>query len=79
MSYVRQTINSEKLSGIIDLPASLAHQVVEVLILPLETNHFDEPRKSVFGCLAKYANPDLVEKERDAWQNAARDEHGCSR
>jgi hypothetical protein len=44
MSYVRQTINSEKLSGIIDLPASLANQIVEVLILPLETNHFDEKR-----------------------------------
>jgi hypothetical protein len=77
MNYVRQTINSEKLSGIIDLPASLANQIVEVLILPLETNHFEAPRKSAFGCLAKYANPGLIEKERDAWQNAARDEHGA--
>jgi hypothetical protein len=78
MSYVRQTINSEKLVGIIDLPASMAHQIVEVLILPLETNHFDRPLKSAFGCLAKYANPDLIEKERDAWQNAAWEKHGSS-
>lgn len=78
MSYVRQTINSEKLSGIIDLPASLANQIVEVLILPLETSHFGEPRKSAFGCLAKYANPDLIGKERDAWQNSVRDKHGVS-
>jgi hypothetical protein len=78
MSYVRQTINSEKLSGIIDLPASMANQIVEVLILPLETNHFSGPRKSAFGCLAKYANPGLIEKERGAWQNAVRDKHGAS-
>jgi hypothetical protein len=79
MSYVRQAINSEKLSGIIDLPASLAHQIVEVLVLPLGTDHCDEPRKSAFGCLAKYANPGLIEKERGAWQNAMRDKHDASR
>jgi hypothetical protein len=78
MSYVRQTINSEKLSGIIDLPASLANQIVEILILPLEAEHFDESRKSAFGCLAKYANPDMIEKERDVWQNAVRGKHGAS-
>jgi hypothetical protein len=76
MSYVRQTINSEKLAGIIDLPASMAHQIVEVLILPLETEHFDKPLKSASGCLAKYANPDLIEKERGAWRNAVRGKHG---
>jgi hypothetical protein len=78
MSYVRQTIDSEKLSGIIDLPASLSHQMVEVLILPLETNHFAESRKSAFGYLAKYANPDSIGKERGAWQNAVRDKHDAS-
>jgi hypothetical protein len=56
----------------------LANQIVEVLILPLETNHFDEKRKSAFGCLAKYANPGLIEKESGAWQNAVWDEHGAS-
>jgi hypothetical protein len=78
MSYVRQTIDSERLSGIIDLPASLSHQMVEVLVLPLGTNHFDESRKSAFGCLAKYANPDLIGKERDVWQKAVRNKHDAS-
>jgi hypothetical protein len=83
MAYVRQTINSEKLSGIIDIPESLAHQTVEVLILPFEENAFEEnlegSGKSAFGCLARYANPDLIVKERDAWQNAARDKHDSAR
>jgi hypothetical protein len=59
MPYARQTIDSDKLSGIIDIPASLAHQIVEVLIMPLEENAFAEPPqvsgKSAFGCLARYA------------------------
>jgi hypothetical protein len=83
VNYVRQTIDSEKLSGIIDLPASLEHQIVEVLVLPLESDFFAGRRresiKSAFGCLARYAKPDLIEKEYDAWQNAVRDKYGPAR
>ncbi|MDR1132772.1 MAG: hypothetical protein LBL05_01340 [Synergistaceae bacterium] len=83
VSYVRQIIDSEKLSGIIDLPASLEHQIVEVLILPLGADSFAEHQresvKSAFGCLARYAKPDLTEKEYDAWQNAARDKYDAAR
>jgi hypothetical protein len=83
MAYVRQTINSEKLSGIIDIPESLAHQTVEVLILPFEENAFEKnlegSGKSTFGCLARHANPDLIVKERGAWQNAAGDKHDAAR
>jgi hypothetical protein len=47
---------SKKLSGIIDLPASLEHQIAEVLVLPLEANSFiehnRESMKSAFGCMA---------------------------
>jgi hypothetical protein len=83
MNFVRQTIDSEKLSGIIDLPASLEHQIVEVLILPLGANSFAEHQresvKSAFGCLARYAKPDLIEKEHDAWQNAVRYKYDAAR
>ncbi|MBO7638631.1 MAG: hypothetical protein J6Y16_02805 [Treponema sp.] len=32
--------------------------------------------KSLRGCLSKYANPDLVPKEKEAWATAMEEKHG---
>ncbi len=32
-------------------------------------------KKSVFGALAKYANPEFWKFEKDAWPNAAAEKH----
>ncbi|OGU10775.1 MAG: hypothetical protein A2075_06375 [Geobacteraceae bacterium GWC2_58_44] len=35
--FVRQTILSDKLEGIVTIPKSLKHRMVEVILLPLDT------------------------------------------
>ena len=36
-SFVRQTILSDKLEGIMTIPKNLKHRMVEVILLPLDT------------------------------------------
>ena len=33
-------------------------------------------KKSLRGCLRKYADPKLRAREKEAWQGAVRDKHG---
>jgi hypothetical protein len=82
MNYVRQTINSDKLLGIVYLPISLVNRTMKIFILPLEADNFvksrENPEKSASGYIAKYANPDLIDIEQNAWENAARGEYGVA-
>jgi len=67
MEFVRTTISSEKLVGIIDIPESLQYKLVEILILPCEDENIqipiDETPKKARGMLANYKNVDLVKEE----------------
>ena len=53
-------------------------QHVEIIIFPLDyaTDH-KEPGNvtSVKGFLHKYANPALIDEEKNAWQNAVKEKH----
>lgn len=76
MDYIRQTVDSDKLSGVFDLPMSLRHKRVDVIILPAESE-VRKPDKtgSAFGCLCEYANPNLIPYEKGAWERAAAEKH----
>ena len=55
-------------------------QNAEIIIIPLgmeDNNNSDEP-KSVMGIFHKYANPDLIKDEKDAWAKAVEKKHGNS-
>ena len=73
MEYVRTTVDSTRLYGIIDVPPKLRVKMVEVIILPLE-NNISETQKtkseSAFGRLKKYADPTLASLEEGAWERA---------
>jgi hypothetical protein len=72
MDYLQETINSESLSKLFDLPPSLRNRKVEVIIRPAETE--TEPKnsgKSAFGCLHRFANPSKIAGEKGAWERAA--------
>ena len=69
MSYVYRTIESNKLSSILDLPLSLIGRKVEVIIRPLPERSATKSG-SAFGCLKKYANPSLIQDESNAWEQA---------
>ena len=71
MEYIRQTIDSEKLSSFLELPLSLRNTKVEIIVLPVQNEIVNTPvlkRGSAFGCLKKYANPTLMENEKGAWE-----------
>ena len=74
MEYIRQTIDSEKLSGFLELPLSLRNTKVEIIVLPAQSetvkNTTTLKRGTAFGCLKKYANPTLIEQEKGAWERA---------
>ena len=67
METVRLTMNSARLTPIIDLPIALHNREVEVIVLPqLEEPKDRKPhseRKSMMGCLREYANPALREQQ----------------
>ena len=79
MEYLRKTINSNTLTPIFNLPPSLQNRSVEVIILPTDSGKNEKiRRKSAKGCLRKYANPDMVPLEKDAWAKAAEEKYADS-
>jgi hypothetical protein len=77
MEYVYQTIESERLTGVFNLPSSLIGKTLEVIILPARDNTGSiKNKKSAFGCLRQYANPELIPLEKGAWERTVVEEYG---
>ena len=71
MEYLRQRVDSNMLGGIFNLPYSLRNKPVEVIILPAEEPKSPgEKSGTAYGCLKKYANPELIPQEEGAWGRA---------
>jgi hypothetical protein len=72
MDYIQETIDSDSLLGIFNVPASLRNKKVEVLVFPAGGNAIPQPLgNSAFGCLKKYADPSKIAGEKGAWERAA--------
>lgn len=72
MSYVREVVEGKELSKIIDLPVSMKNKKVEIIVINYKEKANKTKIKSAAGILAKYANPTLREKEKDAWKNSVK-------
>ena len=72
MEAIRLTLNSALLMPIINLPKTLRDREVEVIVMPksedAKERRHDSERKSMMGCLRQYADPLLMEQEKDAWE-----------
>jgi len=76
MEFVRQTIASEQLSGIFNLPPALRDTRVEVIILPVEDIAKERPRQRVKLGFLKDKVPELPdsffdplpEEDLQAWE-----------
>lgn len=79
MEAIRTVIDSERLATIIDLPDSLRHREVEIIVLPQkEENETGDDRsalRSLKGCLHEYADPSKWEEEEGAWERAAAEKY----
>ncbi len=69
----------------IHIPKEYINQEIEILVLPFsyQQNKFDANQeklhKSLAGSLSKYANPSLIENEKDiAWERVAKDKNALS-
>ena len=73
MEYYRQTINSDELNGIFNLPPLLRNKKVDVIVLPAEDSVMDKPkRKLKLGFVDAPPLPDsffdpLPEEELQLW------------
>lgn len=76
MEVIRKVVDSETIGSVIALPRAFRHKKVEVIVLPFhEKAQVPALRKSYFGLLSKYANPSLIEQEKDAWAEASVEKH----
>jgi hypothetical protein len=75
MEYIRQTIGSDKLSDIFDIPPAMRNKKVEVIILPAERIDAEKSKREIrFGFLKDKVPPlpdsffdPLPEEELQAW------------
>ena len=70
-----QTVENGKVH--LQLPKQFWGQKVEIIVLALPQLDTPAPvqKKSLRGALKHYANPELMAKEQDAWQEAASEKH----
>ncbi|MEZ5535259.1 MAG: hypothetical protein R3F02_06500 [Thiolinea sp.] len=59
------------------LPKQFWGKEVEIIVLPSpkQTTPPTARKKSLRGSLKRYANPELMDQEQDAWQAAVSDKH----
>jgi hypothetical protein len=79
MEAIRLTLNSARLASIINLPKTLRDREVEVIVMQKSEDtkewRINSEQKSMMGCLSQYANPSLIEQEKDAWERAATEKY----
>jgi len=87
MDFVRQVVNSNSLTSVLNLPPSFRNVQVEVIVLPVDktvtvasspSGSYDvrKPVKhSAFGRLKAYANPSLIPEEKGAWEKATAEKY----
>ena len=82
---LREIIKPTSNTYTIHLPDEYLNREIEILILPFSRNdkktekNIPKRKKSLAGSLKKYANPDLIEKEKDiAWEEVAKEKSAVS-
>lgn len=61
----------------LQLPKQFWGRQVEIIVLstPRQENR-TTPQKKLRGCLHQYANPKLIEREKEAWRDAVSEKYG---
>jgi hypothetical protein len=82
---VRQIIKPTSEFYNVHIPKEYINQEVEILVLPFSysqteiTHKIKVSNKSLAGSLSKYANPSLIQNEKDiAWEQVSKDKNVIS-
>jgi len=68
LETVREIVNSNTLTKLFNIPATLRNKNVEVVIKLAADGKKEVPsKKSAKGRLSRYANPKLQHTEKEAW------------
>ncbi|MBF0242815.1 MAG: hypothetical protein HQK64_10130 [Desulfamplus sp.] len=62
----------------LNLPQTFWGQEVEIIILTVNSQKHDKQtlnKKNLQGCLNKYAKPELIETEKNAWFDSIKDKY----
>ncbi|MEQ8169315.1 MAG: hypothetical protein ABRQ38_10490 [Candidatus Eremiobacterota bacterium] len=82
MNFVRKIVSSDILADIIEIPDSMKHRDVEIIILPLEFSekqvNTKVKQKNARGLLKKYKNTELISRENSAWADAVKEKYANS-
>jgi hypothetical protein len=88
MEFVRQVVNGNSLTSVLNLPPSFHDVEVEVIVLPVNDKTLKDSslssgsddvikpiKHSAFGRLKNYANPSLIPEEKGAWERATAEKY----
>ncbi|MEM9449802.1 MAG: hypothetical protein AAGA75_14840 [Cyanobacteria bacterium P01_E01_bin.6] len=77
MEAIRRIQTVENGEIYLQLPKQFWGQEVEIIVLPSpqQTAQPFAPKKSLRGCLSRYAKPDLIAQEQDVWQAVVSEKH----
>jgi hypothetical protein len=76
---IHETVDSERLLGLFNLPLALRNQKVEVIIRPVKSGfHEHALGESAFGCLHRFARPDKIAGEKGAWERSVVEKYAKS-
>ncbi len=75
MEAIRETQTVKGGQVLIHLPRRFWGKQVEIIVLPSQQETPTARKKSLRGCLHQYANPSLISRESEAWQESVRDKY----
>lgn len=82
MQSMREIRTVEQGQITLNLPQAFWGREVEIIILDLDDQQSESEikkshirKKSLQGCLTKYAKPELIQTEKDAWLKSIGDKH----
>jgi|GEM_PF-5626220 len=81
MNAYRTKVKLNKLKSIVDVPNDINSSEVEIIVIseqvPGRKASAKRVKKHMGGVLNKYANPELISKEKDlAWDRITEEKHG---
>ena len=76
MQAMKQIVDAERLTSFMNMPEDMRHTKVEIIVLPVAEESSAGINQGVnlaalekaYGSLHDYADPELIPKEKNAWQ-----------
>lgn len=75
MEALRKVINGDEVPNSFGIPESFKKRKLEVIIIPLEEELINKVELKKPGALEAYKRPEMLEKEKTAWEIAMRHKH----